>query len=31
MNEDGTDRFKEVEKFSMSWTNEHFEKGTAVI
>jgi hypothetical protein len=27
-NEDGTDKFKEVEKFPMSWTSEHFEKGT---
>jgi hypothetical protein len=27
-NEDGTDKMKEVEKFLMSWTDEHFKKGT---
>jgi hypothetical protein len=27
-NEDGTDKLKAVEKFSMSWTDEHFKKGT---
>jgi hypothetical protein len=27
-NEDGTDKMKEVERFSMSWTDEHFKKGT---
>jgi hypothetical protein len=27
-NEDDTDKLKEVEKFPMSWTNEHFERGT---
>jgi hypothetical protein len=27
-NEDGTDKLKEAEKFPMSWTNEHFERGT---
>jgi hypothetical protein len=26
--EDGTDKMKAVEKFPMSWTSEHFEKGT---
>jgi hypothetical protein len=28
-NEDGTDRFKEVEKFPLSWTNEHFKEETS--
>jgi hypothetical protein len=28
-NEDGTDKFKEVEKFPLSWTNEHFKEGTS--
>jgi hypothetical protein len=27
-NEDGTDKMKEVERFPMSWTDEHFKKGT---
>jgi hypothetical protein len=27
-NEDGTDKVKAVEKFPMSWTDEHFKKGT---
>jgi hypothetical protein len=29
-NVDGTDKLKEVEKFPLSWTNEHFERGTDV-
>jgi hypothetical protein len=27
-NEDGSDKMKEVEKFPLSWTDEHFKKGT---
>jgi hypothetical protein len=27
-NEDGTNKMKVVEKFPMSWTDEHFKKGT---
>jgi hypothetical protein len=27
-NEDGSDKVKAVEKFLMSWTDEHFKKGT---
>jgi hypothetical protein len=27
-NEDGSDKMKEVERFPMSWTDEHFKKGT---
>jgi hypothetical protein len=29
-NEDGMDKLKEVEKVPLSWTNEHFERGTNV-
>jgi hypothetical protein len=27
-NEDGSDKMKEVEKFPLAWTDEHFKKGT---